>query len=218
MIFKKLTTILVFSFPCILTLGQDLREKKVSVFFGQVFSGLYYTDSGGNADQSLSDNIKSTYGVSYQTFVMGGFYLRPELSYKNLGAQSIVNNIILDWDFHYLDLSIGAGFGRTSRFIHSDYLIKPYVGGSLYTAYTYKATQQVGSQNLNLQEDNAFNRLDFGVQANGGIFFDFSKDMGLLVEYRFNHGLRNLENNISTDKQTMFNRASAIVFGLSIKL
>ena len=216
--FKKIIATLLFVNPIVLLYGQDQNERKVSVFFGQVFSSLSYQDSNGETDNFLNNNIKSTYGVSYQQFIAGGFYIRPELSYKNFGAQSSVNNVNLDWDFHYLDLNLGAGFGRTSMFIHANYLIKPYAGGAFYMAYAYKADQLVGSQSFDLRKSDDFNKLDFGVNLNAGIFFDFSKDMGLMFEYRYNLGLRNLENNGSNSKQTMHNRAHAVAFGLCIKL
>lgn len=214
---KKLLFPLFLSLGCSL-IAQDLKETKINIFFGQMFSSLYYRNSNGETDEYLNNNIRSTYGVQYQKFVTGFFYLRPELSYKNMGAQSEVNNVKLDWDFHYLDLSLGAGIGRTTRFVHKDYLIKPYIGGAFYIASTYKAQQTIGNQSINLQKSNDFNTFDFGLNLNGGIFFDFSQSIGIMLEYRYNQGLRNLENNSGSGKQRMYNYAHSLVFGMCIKL
>ncbi len=195
---------------------QISTEKRVIVFFGQVFSGISYKNSMGQTDSYLNKKIKSTYGVSYQRFMNDLLFIQPAASYINLGAQSTVNNQKVEWDFHYIGASIGAGIGRTRKFIHSDFILKPYGLLSLYSQYAYKADQTVGEQYFNLLDDNQFRNYDAGFILTGGLMIDFSDNMALTAEYKYMRSLINLEK--ENPDQKMRNVASSVVFGLIVKL
>jgi len=195
--------------------SQMAPEKRVIVYFGQVFSGISYKDSEGRTDNHLNPKIKSTYGVCYQKFLNRLFFVQPNFSYINLGAQSTVNNQKVEWDFHYLGAAMGAGIGRTRKFIHSDFIFKPYGTLSLYGQYAYKADQTIGEQYVNLLKDKEFRNYDVGIVLTGGLNIDFSEYMGLAVEYKYLRSIINLEKNTN---QIMRNIGSCVVFGMVIKL
>ncbi|MEJ5265179.1 MAG: outer membrane beta-barrel protein [Bacteroidales bacterium] len=196
--------------------AQLENEKRVNIFFGQVFSSISYRNSQGQTDSYLNAEIKSTYGVWYQRFFNKLVFIQPTLYYINLGAQSTVNNQKVEWDFHYLGLSVGAGVGRTRKFIHSDFIFKPYGTLSIYAQYPYKADQTIGEQYVNLLKDNEFRNFDSGIRLTAGCVVDFSQDIALDIAYTFLRSLINLEKQTQTQK--MYNQANIFSFGLVVKL
>lgn len=197
-------------------LAQIETEKRVSIFFGQVFSSISYRNSQGQTDSYINSEIKSTYGVCYQRFFNKLVFFQPNFYYVNLGAQSTANNQKVEWDFHYLGFSVGAGIGRTRKFVHSDFIFKPYGSLSIYAQYPYKADQTIGEQYFNLLKDNEFRNLDSGIRLGAGCVVDFSQDIALDVSYTFLRSLINLEKQANTQK--MHNQANIFAFGLVIKL
>ncbi|MGC8802762.1 MAG: hypothetical protein ACP5PS_03185 [Bacteroidales bacterium] len=154
--------------------------------------------------------------MSYHKFFNNLLFIQPAFSYTNLGAQSTVNNQKVEWDFHYIGSAIGAGIGRTRKFIHSDFIMKPYGVISFYGQYAYKADQMVGEQYFNLLKDNQFRNYDAGVIITGGLNIDFSAIIGITIEYKYLRSLINLEK--EHPEQKMRNIGHMFVFGMVIKL
>lgn len=213
---KRVTFLLLFIYHTFVSFCQVSTEKRVIVYFGQVFSGISYKNSIGQTDSYLNKKIKSTYGISYQRFFNKITFIQPSFSYINLGAQSTVNNQKVEWDFHYIGVSIGAGVGRTRKYIHSDFIFKPYGLISFYAQYAYKADQTVGELYFNLLDDNQFRNYDLGIRLTGGLMIDFADNLALTAEYKYLRSIINLEKEHRDQK--MRNEANCLVFGLIVKI
>ncbi len=204
---KKLLFLIIASLPCLL-----YAQEKVSINFAQVFSGFKFMDSQGNEDEYLSRDIKYSYAMNYEKVFNPGFYIKPEIGYKNFGAKSTVDNTNIEWNLHYLDFNVGGGY------IYKQHHIKPYAGAAFYFAYMYKGDQIIGSESYDLLKNKALSTTDFGINLNLGMRYDFSDNAGVFIEYRNIIGLCQMDKNINGGSKELYNRASSIHFGLAFSI
>ncbi|MFH1119826.1 MAG: SH3 domain-containing protein [Bacteroidota bacterium] len=188
-------------------------QDNFSVNFGQTFARFKYADSKGNADENMSAAIGNAYALNYNKTGSNGLFIRPELGYKKYGAQSSIDDLLLNWSLQYLDLNFGAGYRGT------DMKFNPVIGGSLYASFLLKADQTVGRNIYNLKENDDINKMDFGMNLIAGVNYSFSETASILLECRYAIGLRQLEpNQVSTQTQDMKNRAFSLHFGLAFDI
>lgn len=192
------------------TFAQD----NFSLNFAQTYSKFKFIDSQGVANESLTSDIRYSYGLNYNKIFENGLFIRPELGYKHLGAISILgSNQKLSWNLHYADLNAGAGY------ILQKFKFKPYAGASFYFSYLYKADQTIGAAYYNMLDLKAVKKTDFGVNIYAGVQFAFTRAASVFFEIRNSTGLRQLEPNIlDSQNQKMYNRAFSFQFGLSFNL
>jgi hypothetical protein len=204
---RKLIIFTIALLPAIL-----VAQDKVSLNFAQVFSGFKFIDSQGKKDELMTSEIKYSYALNYETDFNSGFYIKPEIGYKNLGAKSIVNNTKLEWNLHYIDVNFGGGY------MIKAFRLKPYLGAAFYYAYMYKGDQTVGSESFDLISSQALSTSDYGINLNLGLRYDFSEALGVFFEYQNNIGLCQLDQNLNGGNKELYNRASSIHFGLAFSI
>ncbi|MHC1774029.1 MAG: SH3 domain-containing protein [Lentimicrobium sp.] len=188
-------------------------QDNISVNFGQTYARFKYRDSQGNADENMKSAVHYSNALNYNKILPNGLFIRPELGYKNLGAQSSYNDQIHDWSLHYLDMSIGGGYTGTES------LLKPVIGGSLYASYLFKARQIIGSNVSDPIENDDMARMDFGINLIGGVNYAFSESASFIMECRYSIGLKQLDINPEAGQsQNLSNRAFSIHLGLAFKI
>lgn len=195
------------------TASQLYSQNNVSIYFSKSYANFKYTASQGNSDPNMSSQFKSGYGINYSKVFHSGFFIRPELGYKNLGAASILFNQKLDWSLHYLDFNSGVGFLKRFR------SVIPFAGAAPYISYLYKASQTLGSDKYDLLADKGIKQIDYGLNLFGGFKYQFTKANSLVVEVRNSTGLMQLEpNSESGKKQKLYNRAVSFHLGISFNI
>jgi hypothetical protein len=188
-------------------------QSNVSIYFAQTLSTFRYTDSKGNSDPNMRFQSKSSYGVNYTKVFRSGFFIRPEIGFRNAGAASDLYTQKVDWALHYLDFNFGIGYGK--RFGP----VSPYVGFAPYVAYLYSATQTVGSEQYNLLTDKGIKKSDLGFNLFGGVKYKLSQAVSIVGEVRNITGLKQLETNAETGKnQKLYNQAFSFQVGISFNL
>ena len=187
-------------------------QDKINLDFAQVFSGFKFKDSQGNKDAYLSTDIKFSYGLSYIKTFKNGLYIKPELRYKNMGANSSVDNTKIQWDLNYIDFNLGGGY------VFNKYRLKPFIGAAFYYAYMFKGSQSVGSDSYDLIKNKALSTTDYGVNINLGLRYDFSENAGVFFEYRNSTGLCQLDKNIDGGSKELYNKSSSFHFGLAFSI
>jgi hypothetical protein len=181
-------------------------QSFVSFKYSQIYSNFYFRDRNGQADESLKADMRTGYGIDFKKLVHRNIYIGSELWYKNFGPMSYLNNQKLDWNLHYLDLNLGAGYILNYR------RIKPYIGASFYGAYLFKANQTIGVNYFDIIENKSIKRMDFGFNLNGGVQYAFSDVTSVFFEVMYTRGLKNLE--VDTEEK-LFNTAICFRFGLT---
>jgi hypothetical protein len=206
---KTIQGLLLFVFLVNSAFSQD----NFSVHFAQSYSKFKFIDSKGNEDKNLSANIRYSYGLNYNKQFSSGLFIRPELAYKNLGANSIFNNQKLDWSLHYIDFNIGAGYTLNK------YKFKPYLGGAVYLSYLYKAEQSIADQYYDMLENESIKTIDFGINIYLGVKYSFSELAMIYFELRNSTGLYQIEPEIVDDhNQKLYNRAISFHFGIAFTI
>ena len=186
-----------------------ISKGKVSLYFAQTYSTFNYQNSSIEKHSPIRPDIRYSYGINFSKEYATGLFLRPELGYKNLGANSILNNLKLDWSLHYLDLGFGGGYKLNT------YKVKPYLGTSFYYAYLYKASQGIGQNYFNLIEEGVLKRNDFGIFPFIGFEHKLVEYLFISFETRYAWGLKQLEVN---EGEKLFNRALSFHFSLSFSI
>jgi len=187
----------------------DYSPDNFTINFSQTYSRFKFIDSEGNVDENMKSDIRYSYALNYNKIFESGFYLRPELGYKNFGAVSIFNNQKLEWNLHYIDFNIGAGYILYVK------KFKPFFGASFYTSFLYKAGQLIGINYYDMMENDAIKTIDCGFNLHAGATYSFNEMVSLFIEYRNTTGFTQLELNSETvQSQKLYNRAMSIHFGL----
>ncbi len=89
--------------------------------------------------------------------------------------------------------------------------VRPFLGGGGYGAYLIKARGVLGTETGDLTED--YERLDYGLVGGVGLAFRLA-GIGLSIEGRYNHGLRNLIKDAAPGA-SMKNRCLMALAGIS---
>ncbi len=193
--------------------SNAFSQDNVSINFAQHYSTFKYTDSQGNTDPNMSSSFRSGFGLSYSKVFHSGFFIRPEMDFKNLGAVSNLYNQKLDWSLNYFDVNLG--FGCIKHFGS----FAPFIGISPYISYLYKASQTIGSDTYDLIADKGIKTSDYGLTIFGGLKYQFTEITSLFAEISNTTGLMQLETNSeSGQNQKLYNRAVSFHFGISFNL
>jgi hypothetical protein len=194
--------------------GQD----NFSVYFGHNYASFRYFNSQGEQINNISSRSGLSYGLNYSKVFDSGVFIRPEIGFRNQGAEFIsgtpVYNTSVIWDLHYADLNFGAGFMAINT------LIKPYAGVSIYSAYLFKANQYVNNSMIDLIDTESFKYLDFGFNIFAGMSYSFSEYGDLFMELNYLNGLNQIEQNLNGSglKEELYNNAFTIKLGLRFNI
>ena len=196
-----------------LVITSVYSQDNFSVNLAQTHSTFKFTDSDGKTDPNINSAIHYSYALNYNKIFPFGLYIRPEIGYKNFGANSSIYNQKLDWSLHYLDFNIGAGY------IVGKKKLKPFIGASFYLSYLFKALQTIGSDSYNMIKENAIKNIDYGLNFYAGLNYSFTDAASVFLGYEYTAGLNQLElNSKPGQSQKLFNNAMSINFGLAYRL
>jgi hypothetical protein len=204
---KYVLIITAFLMSILTVQGQDI----MSVFVGQTFSDFRYKDSEGNKQRDVFSKIGYSYGVNYKAVVINNVFVVTELSYRQMGAENILNNQLLKWDLHYFNVNLGGEYRH-----RCDGAITIFGGASLYYSQMFRGIQSIGNNYYDLIEEEALKRSDFGLDVYTGL----TRQVGstcVSFELRSTNGLIQLEKRPPTD-QRLFNVALTFRVGLMFNL
>ncbi len=197
----------------ICTASYVFSQDNVSIHFGQSFTTFKYTSSHGGTDPNLTSAFRSGYGVNYAKVFHSGFFIRPELGYKNLGGQSVLNGQKIDWSLHYLDFNLGLGYS-----VHMGPVIT-FIGIAPYYSYMYKGGQTYGLDYFDLIANKAIKTADYGLNILGGVKYRLNEANSIFVEVRNLTGLMQLEpDSESGSSEKLYNRAMSFHLGFSFNI
>ncbi|MBI5540882.1 MAG: outer membrane beta-barrel protein [Bacteroidia bacterium] len=200
---------LLTSFLICLIVTIGYAQDNFSLHFAQTYSKFKFLDSEGNKDDNITSAINYSYGLNYSKIFSSNIFARIELGYKNLGANSILNNQKLDWSLHYTDLNLGGGY------IVNKGKLKPFIGASFYFSYLFKAEQSIGLSYYNMLKMDAIKNTDYGLNVYAGLLYSFTESASVLFELRNSTGMNQLEQNSEPNQsQKLYNRALSLHFGL----
>lgn len=205
---KKIIPLLLFSAQSVL-----FAQNNISLQYMPTLATFKYTDSQGDADPNMRSAFKSSVGASYTHTYNSGFFIRPEIGAKNMGATSALNNAKLDWSLNYLDFNLGIGYIKYIK------ALAPYIGASPYISYLYKARQTVGTTYYDLISNKGLKQNDIGINLFAGLRFRTSEIISLFVEVRNSMGLTQLEASAANSgSEKLYNRAVSFQLGMSFTL
>lgn len=188
-------------------------QNNVSIQYMPTLATFKYTNSHGDTDPNMRSAFKSSVGANYTHTYRSGFFIRPEIGAKNLGATSALYNAKLNWSLNYFDFNLGIGY---TKYIKS---LAPYIGASPYISYLYKANQTVGTTYYDLVSTKGLKKNDFGLNVFAGLRFRTSEIISLFVEVRNGIGLTQLETSSANGgSEKLYNRAVSFQLGVSFSL
>lgn len=185
-------------------------QNKVGVTFNQNFSTFRFVDSESTVSD-LDYTIKYGYGLSYQNVFKNNIFVEGLLAYNIKGANSLLDQELLDWSFHYLNAGSNIGYRLPLGKLY------PSAGAGIYYGRLLRADQLIGSTYYNLLSMESINKNDFGVNVFGGLEYEYSTSGSVFLRINESIGLLNLEEG-EDSSQKMFNRTFSIQVGLQFTI
>jgi len=185
-------------------------QNKVGITFSQNFSTFRFVDSESNVSD-LDYNIKYGYGLSFQNVFKNNLFVEGLLAYNIKGANSLLEQELLDWTFHYLNAGANIGYRFNLGKLY------PQVGTGLYYGRLIRADQLNGNTYYNLMADGSIDKNDFGANIFGGLEYEYSTGGSVFLRINESIGLLNLEEG-EDSSQKMFNRTFSIQVGLQFTI
>lgn len=189
--------------------GGAFAQSIVTFDAGQVFSTYKYTDSQGNTEKNLTNNIAGCFSIGYHYKVQNGLFVRTNIGMRKAGASMLVDGMNVSWNVQYADANIGLGY------LLNNWRLKPYVSVSPYFGYMLLANQTIGSDNYDIKKNKSMAATDFGVFFSPGLKVALSNYIAFYAEYKYILGLQNLEKSAG---QKSFNRGFSINLGVSVTI
>lgn len=195
----------------IATFSFSQKKLSVGIFGGPTYSTFSFVNSQGVDESSNYKFIsQSTFGIQLN-IKNSKHNLRPSLGLRQAGAKSTLGTTPMTWSLNYLDLEAAYLYEVIQK-----KSLGISIGAGLYGGYLIGGEQTIGTKTYSLNEEEAFNPIDFGARAMNNIRFSITQSMSVFGEYQFGYGLSQIEND-ETDQQTR-NRNQAIKVGLTIEL
>ena len=187
------------------------KKLSVGIFGGPTYSTFSFVNSQGVDESSNYEFVsQSTFGIQLN-IENSKHILRPSLGLRQAGAKSTLGTTPMTWSLNYLDLEAAYLYEAIQK-----KSVGVSIGAGFYGGYLIGGEQTIGTKTYSLNEEEAFNLIDFGARAMTNIRFSITKTMSVFGEYQFGYGLSQIEND-ETDQQTR-NRNQAIKVGLTIEL
>ena len=206
----KHTIITIFAVS-ITTFSFSQKKLSVGIFGGPTYSTFSFVNSQGEDESSNYEFIgQTTFGIQLN-IENSKHNLRPSLGLRQAGAKSTIGTIPMTWSLNYLDLEAAYLYEAIQK-----KSLGISIGAGFYGGYLIGGEQTIGTKTYSLNEEEAFNPIDFGARAMTNIRFSITESMSVFGEYQFGYGLSQIEND-ETDQQTR-NRNQAIKVGLTIEL
>lgn len=189
--------------------AQGLRLTELELLYGNNYTTFLFWDSKDNYDQSYDYLTTNVFNANLN-FKTGRSVVRPSFGLRNSGAKVQINNVPIEWNLNYADLS----FGYLHEVFKSNRLvISP--GFALYGSYLIKGDQRIGTQQFAVKDDKTFKPFDFGCHALGNLKLKVTQQIALAFEYRLNVGIQQIENN---SNQTTRNLSHSFQLGLTTSI
>lgn len=190
--------------------GSAVAQSAITFDAGQNFSTFKYTDSQGEI-RDFSFKINGCYSLGYQYLSPNGLFIRAGIGMRRGGASLEYNKKTVEWDIHYADLHVGAGY------LFNKWRVKPYAAVAPFFSYMIKGSQTLGQTTYDIKKDKTLSPTDFGVLVIPGIKVELSNTISFYVEYKQLFGIQNLETASGTDQKT-YNRGFSFNLGVAVAL
>ncbi len=190
--------------------SQGLEPTEVTLMGGKNFSSFLFRNSDSEKDKTLEYTMNNSFGINL-ALEAGKHVLRPELMFRQGGAQSTFNGTSLSWKLNYVDLNAGYLYRllQTERFSVSP-------GIAIGAGYLLKGEQYIGDARYSIVENKTLKRFDLTAHGIANFRATLSETISLSLEYRFGMGLVQIENDINSQKSR--NIYQAALLGIGIRL
>jgi hypothetical protein len=195
---------------CLLYLNTH-AQNQLHVKSGKTFSTFLFRNSEKTKDESLNHITNNFFGMSYDMHFGKLQVLRPEVSYREAGARSVLNSQKLSWKLNYIDINL-AYMLKILDFEK----IKLYQGVAPGVGLLLAGEQFIGQEYHDLKAEKSIKTIDYGVNFILTSKVKILENVFLSIEYRYGLGINQIETNNNQSTQTSRNRFHGVIFGLAL--
>jgi hypothetical protein len=177
---------------------------------GKNYSSFVFRNSAAEKDEYLSFVGLNNYGASME-LTAGRHVLRPELMFRQAGAESESDGLALSWRMNYLDLNLGYMYRLVET---SDFSISP--GVALGGGYMLNGFQYIGETRYSITDSEALKPFDIGFQAFTNFRAQVSPNFSVALEYRFGLGITQIENDATPQTTRNIYHAALLSLGYTL--
>jgi hypothetical protein len=181
--------------------------ESVNFTIGKTFSDFMFKGPNGRYNtMGLSGN---TYSLSAGIDLGKVEYLhwiRPELTYYEVNARSLFENVATNWEMKYL----GMGVSYLLEVVNKErFCLSP--GININLSYMTRGQQSVGDLTYNLRQERYFSLWNFQAGPLLNSRLEINKKLALFLEYRFAFGLNQIEKDVN-EKTRIFAHFASLGF------
>lgn len=206
---KKNIFITLLTIPFFLSAQTNRLIKSFNVNGGKTLTTFIYKDASGNSNSKINYRLGNTYALSLDLFGGKNNAIRTELLYHEAGANSMIGTIPVNWNLQYLGINAGYLFSLIHKKVYSF-----RAGVIAGMDYLIKGEQKIGIDSYDIIKNNAIKTMDANAGAVLNNRFKISETAQLLLDYRFNIGLNQIEKYDKGEKTR--NMGHYILTGISI--
>lgn len=198
-----------YVFISILLCGYAISQNEINIEGSQVISNFKFVNSSGEIDKDYLSISGGAYGLSFQYTTKKNLLFKIGAGMRKAGASLIDNNDSYSWHLQYIDAKLSIGY------MLNKWRVKPYVLLTPYYSFLTKGYQTVNTQNYDMVKNKTIKNSDYGVNGSLGIKVSLSDMFSIYAEGSYLYGI---QNNETTSKQQLYNRAYFITLGAAIKI
>jgi hypothetical protein len=174
--------------------SQKMDLDAVNLVGGLNFANFTFKDSQNHKDKQLKYQLYSAFGINVD--IKGGRHIiRPEILFRQAGAQTSVNGTHVNWKMNYINVNFNY---LVAVFEGKKFSIQPGVGIGI--AYMMNGRQDIGENRLNIINEKSMRRFELNAMGVFNATAHLTPSFNLGLEYRFGIGLNQIESDINSQK------------------
>ena len=204
-------TLFLILLPFISAFGQTQNEYSLNLYVGKSISTFGFVNSTGVKTENTAFKNGDTYSADFEIQIAEKHLLMPGLMFHQAGAISDDGVGDMEWELDYLGIQYGYGYNILNKerfsmaptlFLGADYLVK--------------GIQTVGTTRYDVKAIDAFKDWNFRTNIGLNSRLRVAEYMSLVLDYRFNISLNQIEKKDADINQKTRNLGHLISLGLNI--
>lgn len=182
-----------------------LAQSAVTLEASQVISNFDFQYQDGSKDKSYAAVTSGGYSLGYR-HLFKGLFVRAAAGMRPAGATLSLDNLLVSYNFQYVDLRVGFGYELTR------WRFRPYLSVAPYAGFLTRANQRINGVDYDLRKNKNINSSDAGILVIPGIRLVVSDYFSFYSEINYLRGFQNLE---TKGNEKLRNNAYILSLGIS---
>lgn len=191
--------------------AQSDNQYSLNLYAGKSITTFGFVNSNGIKTENTAFRSGDIYSFDFEIQINQKHLLLPGIMYHQAGATGEGSADNMSWKLSYLGIQYGYGYNviKKERFAMAPLIV-------LGADYLLKGEQMIGTTRYDVKAIDAFKDWNFRVNAGLNNRLKIADQLALVLDYRFNLGLNQIEKKDAEVDQKTRNIGHLITLGLNI--